>query len=408
MIATAAPRRYISALPQAIDGPRRLAILGSTGSIGVSALKVCARHPDRFEVVALAGGRNAKLLAQQAATFRPAVVAVLNAAAEEELRAALPSGYAPEVLVGPQAYETIAALPQAEMILSAIVGAAGLPPTYAAARAGKVIALANKESLVLAGDVIRNTCAASGACILPVDSEHNALFQAVQADGLIPVRKLILTASGGPFRGRDRAFLAQVTREQALRHPNWSMGAKISIDSATLMNKGLEFIEACHLFGMTPQDVSVVVHPQSIVHSLAEFVDGSLLAHLGPPDMQIAIAYCLGFPERMDVGLAPLDLAAIGTLTFEKPDTVTFPCLKLAQDAYAAGGGHPTVLNAANEVAVDLFLHNRIGFLDIPAVISGALDAYDRSPAGDVPAILALDRDVRRRVYETWSTASSC
>jgi len=402
---TSPSREYISDLPSARLGfPRRVAILGSTGSIGVSALKICAAHPDKFEVLALAGGRNARLLAEQAAEFRPPWLGVLDAKVADELTALLPTGYAPTVLVGESAYTALAALEWADVVLSAIVGAAGLAPTLAAVRAGKLVALANKESLVLAGGLIRQACRQSGAVILPVDSEHNALFQAVHADGLKPVRSLMLTASGGPFRGRSRDELRAVTRAQALNHPNWSMGAKISIDSATLMNKGLEFIEACHLFGMAPHEVRVVVHPQSIVHSLAEFVDGSLLAHLGPPDMRVAIAYCLGFPERLDTGLEPLDLVKVGSLTFQEPDTQTFPCLRLAQEAYAAGPSQPVVLNAANEVAVDLFLQGRMGFLDIPACIEEELAAHTQTTVDDLESILALDRQVRSRALARWGT----
>ncbi|WP_027366866.1 1-deoxy-D-xylulose-5-phosphate reductoisomerase [Desulfocurvibacter africanus] len=398
-----ASREYISRLPAtAAPFPRRLAILGSTGSIGVSALKICAAHPDKFQVLALAGGRNAKLLAEQAAAFRPAWLGVLDDDTAAELIDLLPSGYAPTVLVGESAYTSIAALDWADVVLSCIVGAAGLAPTLAAVRAGKIVALANKESLVLAGGIIRQACRESGAVILPVDSEHNALFQAVHADGLKPVRSLILTASGGPFRGWDKERLRSVTRAQALNHPNWSMGAKITIDSSTLMNKGLEFIEACHLFGMAPQDVRVIVHPQSIVHSLAEFVDGSLLAHMGPPDMRVAIAYCLGFPERLGTGLAPLDLIALGQLTFEAPDTQAFPCLRLAQEAFAAGPSHPVVLNAANEVAVDLFLRGRISYLDIPACIEAELSAHTSVTVDDLESILALDHEVRARTLAHW------
>lgn len=398
-----ATREYISALPQArAVFPRRVAILGSTGSIGVSALKICAAHPDKFQVLALAGGRNARLLAEQADAFRPAWLGVLDDGVAAELTALLPRGYAPTILVGDDAYTSLAALEWADVVLSCIVGAAGLPPTLAAVRAGKVVALANKESLVLAGGLIRQACRESGAVILPVDSEHNALFQAVQADGLKPVRSLVLTASGGPFRGWDRERLRSVTRAQALNHPNWSMGAKITIDSATLMNKGLEFIEACHLFGMASDEVRVVVHPQSIVHSLAEFVDGSLLAHLGPPDMRVAIAHCLGFPERLATGVEPLDLVKLGSLTFEAPDTQAFPCLRLAQEAYAAGPSQPIVLNAANEVAVDLFLRERIGFQDIPACIEAELAAHRPVAVDDLESILALDRKVRRRALTRW------
>lgn len=400
-------KTYISTWPllaPELPFPRRLAILGSTGSIGVSALRVVARHRGLFHVEALAGGKNAKRLAQQASEFRPAVLAVLDDATAKELRALLPTGYAPSILVGPEAYETVATLPEAELVLSAIVGAAGFLPTLAAAKAGKRIALANKESLVLGGLLIRQACQRSGAVILPVDSEHNALFQAlcghVDSSGA-ELSRLILTASGGPFRGRDAAFLAAVTPAQALNHPNWSMGAKISVDSASLMNKGLEVIEACHLYGLPVARVDVLVHPQSIVHSLAEFVDGSQLAHLGVPDMRIPIAHCLCFPRRVGLGMPRLDLAQVGGLTFERADEGLFPCLRLAKEAYAASPSHPAVLNAANEVAVELFLNGDIGFLDIPRLIEAELCRH--APLGEgasAAQLLEVDAETRLRLRQ--------
>jgi 1-deoxy-D-xylulose-5-phosphate reductoisomerase len=400
-------KTYISIWPLAapeLPFPRRLAILGSTGSIGVNALRVVAGHPDLFHVAALAGGKNAKRLAEQAAQFRPAVLAVLDDATALELRGLLPADYKPEILVGPSAYETVATLPEADLILSAIVGAAGFLPTLAAAKAGKRIALANKESLVLGGLLIRQACQKSGAVILPVDSEHNALFQALcgHADnGGGELYKLILTASGGPFRGRDAAFLEAVTPAQALNHPNWTMGAKISVDSASLMNKGLEIIEACHLYGLPVEQVDVLVHPQSIVHSLAEFVDGSQLAHLGVPDMRIPIAHCLCFPRRVALDMPRLDLAQVGGLTFERADEGLFPCLRLAKEAYAASPSHPAVLNAANEAAVELFLNGQIGFMDIPRLIAAELARHAALPeTADATALLAVDTETRLRVRE--------
>jgi 1-deoxy-D-xylulose-5-phosphate reductoisomerase len=393
-------KTYISSWPASVDCPpfpRRLAILGATGSIGDSALKVVAKHPERFTVTALAGGRNGKKLAKLCARFRPAYAAVLDEATRKEFLDNLPSGYAPELLVGPRAYVDLASMDEADLILSSIVGAAGFEPTLAAARAGKMIGLANKESLVLGGHLIRAACKASGAVILPVDSEHNALFQGLAGHGADhEIKRLILTASGGPFRGRDRAFLETVTREQALAHPNWDMGAKISIDSATLMNKGLELIEACHLYGLPPDMVDVVVHPQSIVHSLVEYVDGSQLAHMGNPDMQVPIAHCLCFPERVTVDVPQLNLASVGTLTFEEPDLDAFPCLRLAREAFDAGQSHPIVLNAVNEIAVDAFLRERIGFTDIPAMIEAGLDRHAAVDVSTPEAILTLDGEVRR------------
>ena len=393
-------KTYISPWPASVECPpfpRRLAILGATGSIGDSALKVVARHPERFTVTALAGGRNGKKLAELCARFKPAYAAVLTEQARKEFLDHLPDGYAPELMVGPQAYVDLAAMDEADLILSSIVGAAGFEPTLAAARAGKMIGLANKESLVLGGHLIRAACHASGAVILPVDSEHNALFQGLAGHGSDDeLKRLILTASGGPFRGRDRAFLETVTRDQALAHPNWDMGAKISIDSATLMNKGLELIEACHLYGLPPDMVDVVVHPQSIVHSLVEYVDGSQLAHMGNPDMQVPIAHCLCFPERVTVDVPQLNLATVGTLTFEEPDLDAFPCLRLAREAFDAGQSHPIVLNAVNEIAVEAFLKERIGFTDIPAMIEAGLDRHTPVDVSTPEAVLALDGEVRR------------
>lgn len=393
--------RYISGMPRPEwerETPRALVLLGSTGSIGTSALRVVEAHPELFRIVALAGARNIARLAEQALRWRPPHLGVLDAAGAAELRALLPTGYTPHIHVGPQGYATLATLPEAGTVLSAQVGSAGLRATEAAARHGKVICLANKESLVLAGDIIRRRCAASGAVVLPVDSEHNAIFQALQGHDANAVRRIILTASGGPFRGRDKDFLATVTRREALAHPNWSMGAKITIDSATLMNKGLEVIEACHLYGVGIDSVEVVVHPQSIVHSLVEYADGSQIAHLGTPDMRIAIAYCLAWPRAVDTGVAPLDLVKAGCLTFEPPDLHSFPCLDLARRAYRDGRGLPVVLNAANEVAVDLFLRDRIRFPDIPDLIARALDHHDGATPDDIEGIEALDQATRRTV----------
>jgi 1-deoxy-D-xylulose-5-phosphate reductoisomerase len=361
-------------------------------------LDVIGQHESMFRVTALAGATNATLLAKQAARFRPPYLAVISDEVAHELQTLLPSGYAPEILTGPTAYVTLAELEQADLVLSTIVGAAGFLPTLAAAKAGKAIALANKESLVLGGHLIREACQASGAVILPVDSEHNALFQGLMGhNGDSELKKLILTASGGPFRGRDRKFLETVTRDQALAHPNWDMGAKISIDSSTLMNKGLEIIEACHLYGLPMQQVDVVVHPQSIIHSLVEYVDGSQLAHLGVPDMRIPIAHCLCFPRRVPLDMPGLNLADVGNLTFEQPDMQAFPCLRLAREAFESGPAHTIALNAANEVAVELFLKERIRYMDIPAIIEHALESVGNENVACADSVLALDRATREK-----------
>ncbi|WP_428562637.1 MAG: 1-deoxy-D-xylulose-5-phosphate reductoisomerase [Solidesulfovibrio sp. DCME] len=396
----AAPSGYISSLAVAATGrPRRLAVLGATGSIGVSALRVAAEHPDRYAVTALAGATNVTLLAEQAAAFRPAALAVLDEARAAALATLLPAGYAPDILVGPQGYAALAGAADVDVVVSAIVGAAGLVPTLAAVAAGKVVALANKESLVLAGDLIRETARRTGAVILPVDSEHNALFQALGGPGLpdLPlVERLVLTASGGPFRTKSPGEIAAATPGMALAHPTWAMGPKISVDSATLMNKGLEVIEACRLYGLPVSMVEVVVHPQSIVHSLAQLHDGSLLAHLGPPDMRVAIAYCLGYPERLPLSVPRVDLVKLSQLTFEAPREGDFPCLGLARRALRAGASHTVVLNAANEVAVALFLDGRLPFPGIAATIEAALCAHAGEALPDAAAIMDLDARVRR------------
>lgn len=397
--------RYISPLPG--DGWQRrtlrtVSVLGSTGSIGGSALDVIRRGPDRFEVVALAGARNLHLLAEQAAEFRPAFLAVLEEKDRDALKELLPPGYGPEILAGPQGYARLGSLPEASLVLSAQAGAAGLTATMAAVEAGKVLALANKESLVLAGELIRRVCARTGAVILPVDSEHNAMFQCLVGQDDKAVARLILTASGGPFFGRAAQDLAHVTPEEALCHPRWKMGPKITIDSSTLMNKGLEFIEACRLFGVAPGDVDVLIHKESIVHSLVEYTDGTQLAHLGVPDMRIPIAYCLGWPDRVETGAKRLSLVEAGPLTFARPDENAFPCLGLAREALSMGRGATVVLNAANEVAVDAFLQRRMGYQDIPRLVSWALDrhaanAHYLTEPDSLESI--IDLDTRTRVF---------
>jgi 1-deoxy-D-xylulose-5-phosphate reductoisomerase len=395
--------KYISGLSSPVfdrPGPRTLAILGSTGSIGVSALKVVAKNREDLDVMALAGARNMNLLARQADQLRPPYLGVLDQEKAMELRGLLPRGYSPQILIGQEGYTQMATLPEADLVLAAQVGAAGLVPALAAAQAGKVLCLANKEALVLAGDLFRQACRDSGAVILPVDSEHNALFQAFVGHEGRQARRLILTASGGPFRTWTLGEIEAVTPAQALKHPNWSMGAKISIDSATMMNKGLEIIEAVHLYGASLDEVDVVVHPQSIVHSLVEYEDGSQLAHLGMPDMEIPIGYCLGYPKRLRINLERLDLARVGALTFEAPDPVRFPCLDLARQALAAGPSHPVVLNAANEIAVQAFLDGRISFPGIARLIDGMLAKHPLTSMHDLGDILDLDRQTRTRSEE--------
>jgi len=385
---------------------KNLSLIGSTGSVGKSTLDVISRHPDRFRVVALGGGSNLEELARQAEAFRPELVSSTDPGAGAFLRERLGAA-CPEVMVGEEGAVAVAAHPAAEMLVSAIVGAAGMVPTYAAVSAGKTVALANKESLVAAGELMMSRAREKGSTLLPVDSEHNALHQCLRGSEGMEVRRLILTASGGPFRGRTRAQLDAVTSKEALRHPTWTMGPKITIDSATLMNKGLEVIEARWLFDVPAERIEVLVHPQSTVHSLVEFIDGSMLAQLGVTDMRHPIQYALTYPERWESPLAPLDLAATGRLDFERPDRVTFPCLELGYRALAAGGTAPAVLNAANEVAVKCFLEGRLTFHDIPAVIEETLSRHAGPPARSIEDVLDADRGARRAATESARRLSS-
>lgn len=369
---------------------KKISILGSTGSIGQSTLSVAGKFPDRFRVVALAAGNNVDMLARQVREFRPEIVSVLSPASAEDLKQQC-NGLKVRVYSGVDGMIQAAAAEEAEITVSAIVGTAGLVPTMAAIRAGKTVALANKEVLVAAGELVMAECRARGVRILPVDSEHSAIFQCLEAGANRDVRKIILTASGGPFRKHDRRDLAAVTPAAALKHPNWSMGRKITIDSATLMNKGLEVIEARWLFGFGPDRIRVLVHPQSIVHSMVEYVDGAVVAQLGMPDMKGPIAYALSYPDRLPEVSPALNLASVGALTFEEPDLDRFPCLRYAFDALAAGGSMPAVLSAANEVAVRYFLEERIGYGDIARVIRGAMDAHDLSAISTVEDALKAD-----------------
>jgi 1-deoxy-D-xylulose-5-phosphate reductoisomerase len=374
---------------------KRLAILGSTGSVGVNTLDIVQQHQERFAVVGLAAGSNIELLEQQIRRFHPSYVSVFDLHRAKELRERT-SDLAIEVYEGTNGACAIASLPEVDLVLSAIVGGAGLAPTLAAIRAGRDVAIANKEPLVMAGELVMRE-AQGRVRILPVDSEHNAIFQALAGHNRGDVRRLILTASGGPFRTLPWEKFGEITVHDALQHPNWRMGRKITVDSATLMNKGLEVIEARWLFGVSADQVDVVVHPQSIVHSLVEFVDGSVIAQLGIPDMRIPISYALTYPERLANTLPPLDLNRIGTLTFEPPDLRRFPCLRLGFEAIRARGTLPAVLNAANETTVEAFLHERIPFIDIPAVIEETLHRHDARPLvdGDIEVILDADRWAR-------------
>jgi 1-deoxy-D-xylulose-5-phosphate reductoisomerase len=378
-------------------------ILGSTGSVGVSTLDVLARHPDRFRVVALTANRDVETMVAQCLNFRPVLAAMADPQAARTLRdrfAGVPG--APTVLSGVDGVCEAAVLPQARVVMAAIVGAAGLVPTLAAAVAGKRILLANKESLVVAGALLMQAVADHGAELLPIDSEHNAIFQCLPRGferglGTVGVDRILLTASGGPFLDSPPEALAGVTPEQACAHPNWDMGRKISVDSATMMNKGLELIEACWLFGIGPERVQVVVHRQSVIHSLVQYIDGSVLAQLGNPDMRTPIAHALAWPERLYAGVAPLDLFAVRRLDFEAPDLERFPCLRLAIQAAASGGTAPVVLNAANEVAVAAFLDGRIGFTAIAMVVEETLARLPaESLAGcDIGCLLELDSKAR-------------
>ena len=383
-----------------------VAVLGSTGSVGESTLDVLARHPKRFRLMAIAANSNAAKLASQIRTWRPAYAALADERAAGELQELLGSAV-PEtrVLAGRGALEELALLPEVQCVMAAIVGAAGLRSTLAAARAGKRLLLANKESLVMAGPLLIAAVNAAGATLLPIDSEHNAIFQCLPAGavcGQAPpgLRRVLLTASGGPFRDTPATALDAVTPEAACAHPNWVMGRKISVDSATLMNKGLELIEACLLFGLTPARIQILVHPQSIVHSLVEYADGSVLAQLGAPDMRTPIAHALGWPERIDSGVEFLDLLKTGRLDFQPPDTDKFRCLVLAQAAAVAGGLSPVVLNAANEVAVQAFLERRLNFPAIPAVIEAVMERATGGAIGGLEDVLAADEDSRMRARE--------
>ena len=387
--------------------PLQITVLGATGSIGLSTLDVIARHPDRYRVFALTGFSRLAELRSLCIKHRPdyAVVGdeVQAATLQEQLRS---DGVLTRVLSGEGGLSEVAAHPEADVVMAAIVGAAGLKPTLAAVQAGKRVLLANKEALVMSGALFMQALRDSKAVLLPIDSEHNAIFQCLPsnyAQGLaaVGVRRILLTASGGPFRDIAPQLLADVTPEQACAHPNWSMGRKISVDSASMMNKGLELIEACWLFDARPQQVEVVIHPQSVIHSMVDYVDGSVLAQLGNPDMRTPIAHALAWPERIDSGVSALDLLQVGRLDFQTPDDLRFPCLRLARQAAETGGTAPAMLNAANEVAVDAFLNRRIRFTEIASIIDDVLNREAAVATACLEDVLAADRQARKGA-ETW------
>jgi 1-deoxy-D-xylulose-5-phosphate reductoisomerase len=377
---------------------KKISIIGSTGSIGRSTLDVVRRFPDRFEVVALGAGSNVALLLEQILEFGPRLVSVKDAQASRMLENLLGAGRSdrrPEIFYGREAHSMVASCPESDMLVSAMVGAAGLLPTLSAIKAGKDIALANKETLVAAGEIVTTAAAAGKVKILPVDSEHSAIFQALQGNQRKTLDRLLITASGGPFFGKSRLELETVSPEAALCHPNWSMGPKITIDSATMMNKGLEVIEAHWLFSVPLDRISVYIHPESVIHSMVEYVDGSIIAQMGVPDMRIPIAYALSYPERLPTACSRLDLFRLQKLSFYPPDEEKFPCLGLAFEACRKGSTMPAALNAANEVAVHAFLNKKIGFYDIPYVIGKVMASHNPETKPDLDAILKTDEWAR-------------
>ncbi len=380
---------------------KNITILGSTGTIGVNTLDVINRHPDKFRAYALTANKNVDSLFAQCQQYLPAYVAMLDEDSADKLDKKIrDAGLDIKVLGGMSGLEQVSSLPEVEAVMAAIVGAAGLKPALAAAHHGKRILLANKETLVMSGDIFMQAVQQHQAVLLPIDSEHNAIFQVMprpQATSLAAggIKRILLTASGGPFRKSTREDLLKVTAEQALNHPNWVMGPKITIDSATLMNKGLEVIEAHWLFNAKPEEIEVVVHPQSVIHSMVEYVDGSVLAQMGNPDMRTPIAYALGYPERLESGVGSLDLFKVARLDFEQPDTEKFPCLKLAFEALRMGGTASCILNAANEVAVAAFLGHKIRFMDIPQMIESVMNSLTVKPADVLETILSADEEAR-------------
>ncbi|MBN1474098.1 MAG: 1-deoxy-D-xylulose-5-phosphate reductoisomerase [Syntrophaceae bacterium] len=379
---------------------KKITLLGSTGSIGISALDIIEKNPERFCVVALAAGENTELLKKQMEKFHPQIIYVKTKEKAAILKSSLKSNSNIEVLYGKEGIKEVASFPEADIVISAISGAAGLMPTLAAIEAGKDIALANKETMVIAGEIVTRVAKKKGVKILPVDSEHSAIFQCLEGQKMDFLKKIILTASGGPFRKMTKKQLQSVKPKHALKHPNWKMGKKITIDSSSLMNKGLEVIEAKWLFDVQISQIDVLIHPQSIVHSMVEFIDGSILAQMGIPDMRIPIAYALSYPERIKIDLPPLNLIKDGKMEFMKPDTKMFPCLKLAYDAGIAGGTNPAVLNAANEVAVEEFINGKIKFINIPKIIEKVLSLHDAVNDPSLEEIIQADRWAREHAQK--------
>jgi 1-deoxy-D-xylulose-5-phosphate reductoisomerase len=379
-----------------------ICILGATGSIGVSTLDVVTRHADLYNVVALTANKNIDLLYEQCLQHHPEYVVVVDREKALEFRERLKNSPISDikVLSEVQSLEYVATLDNVDSVMAAIVGAAGLLPSLAAAKAGKIILLANKEALVMSGDIFMQAVSESGAQLLPIDSEHNAIFQCMPAgyksgNHAKQARRILLTASGGPFREMPIDQMANVTPEQAVAHPNWDMGRKISVDSATMMNKGLEMIEACILFAMKPDQIQVVIHPQSIIHSMVDYIDGTVLAQMGNPDMRVPIAYSMAWPERFESGVEPLNIFDVRRMDFEQPNLERFPCLRLAYKAIDLGGIMPTVLNAANEIAVEAFLNEQIRFTDIPLIIERCMDKFEIKPASTLEIILDIDKQAR-------------
>jgi 1-deoxy-D-xylulose-5-phosphate reductoisomerase len=374
---------------------RKVTVLGSTGSIGVSTLKVIESNPEEYKVFSLAAGRNIDLFTEQIERFRPAVVAISDEELANTLRDRLKMNPCPEIYFGPEGLIDLASLDEADIVLSAITGAAGLAPTHGAIQAGKDVALANKETMVMAGPIIMDLSKKKGVSILPVDSEHSAIQQSLQGHAREDLKRIILTASGGPFKDLPIEEMEFLTPAAALKHPNWDMGRKITIDSSTLMNKGLEIIEAKWLFDLRTDQIGVVIHPESIIHSMVEYMDGSIIAQLGVPDMAIPISYALSYPRHLKTDLPPLEIETIGTLNFSKPDMKKFRCLALALDAIAVDGSMPAVLNGANEIAVEAFLNEEIGFLQIPVLIERVMQAHDPVSVEDIEAVMEADRWAR-------------